>query len=99
MKNKGNESQWCPFRPDAADLERIGEDVAEIPDIQQKLLANNGDLKFPDRVAHQYQIAGSRVVFQVVNDLPGPLCGVGLFQPGAHGSDCSSCVEVGNGVR
>jgi hypothetical protein len=29
-----------PFSPDAADLERIGEDVAEIPEIQQKLLAN-----------------------------------------------------------
>ena len=40
MKNIDNESQWCPFRPDAADLERIGEDVAEIPEIRQKLLAN-----------------------------------------------------------
>ena len=58
--------------------------MAEIPDIQQKLLANNGDLKFPDRVAHQYQIAGSRVVFQVANDLPETLRGVGLFQPGAQ---------------
>jgi hypothetical protein len=81
-----NESQWCPFRPGAADLEAIGKDVAEIPDIQQKLLANDADLKFRDRVAHQYQIAGSRVVFRVANDLPGPLCGVGLFQPGAQHS-------------
>jgi hypothetical protein len=66
------------------DLERIGNDVAEISDIQRKLLDNKGDLKFPDRVAHQYQIAGSRVVFEVANDLPEPLRGVGLFQPGAH---------------
>ena len=72
------------FRPSAADLERIGKDVAEISDIQRKLLANNADLKFLDRVAHQYQIAGSRVVFQIANDLHEPLCGVGLFQPSAQ---------------
>ena len=35
-----NKSQWCPFRPNVADLERIGEDAAEIPEIQQKLIAN-----------------------------------------------------------
>ena len=82
--NSEDESQWCPFRPSAADLEAIGKDVAEIPDIQRKLLANDADLKFLDRVAHQYQIAGSPVVFQIANDLPEPLCGVGLFQPGAQ---------------
>jgi hypothetical protein len=65
-------------------LEAIGTDVAEIPNIQRKLLANDSNLKFLDRVAHQYQIAGSRVVFQVANGLPEPLCGVGLFQPGAQ---------------
>lgn len=84
--NSEDESHWCPFRPSAAELEVIGRDVAEIPDIQRKLLANNGDLKFLDRVAHQYQIAGSRVVFQIANDLLEPLCGVGLFQPGAQHS-------------
>jgi hypothetical protein len=84
LKNTGSENQWCPFRPSAADLERVGQDVAEIPHIQRKLLANNADLKFPDRVAHQFQLAGSRVVFQVANDLPEPLRGVGLFQPAAQ---------------
>ena len=78
-----NESQWCPFRPDATDLERIGKNVAEISNIQGQLLANDKNLKFRDRVAHQYQIVGSRVVFQVAKDLPEPLRGVGLFQPGA----------------
>lgn len=82
--NPENESQWCPFRPSAADLERIDQDVAEILDIQRKLLAKDAALKFPDRVAHQYQIAGSRVVFQIANDVPEPLSGVGLFQPGAQ---------------
>jgi len=84
LKNTGGENQWCPFRPSAADLESIGKDVAEIPDIQRKLLANSADLKFLDRVAHQYQIAGSRVVLQIANDVPEPLYGVGLFQPGAQ---------------
>jgi len=84
LKNPDNESQWCPFRPNAGDLQRIGKDVAEIPDIQQNLLANDKNLKFPDRVAHQYQIVGSKVVLQIANDLPEPLYGVGLFQPGAR---------------
>ena len=84
MKNTGNKNQWCPLRPTAADLEAIGKDVAEIPDIQRRLLAKDAALKFLDGVAHQYQVVGSRVVLQVANDLPGPLCGVGLFQPGAQ---------------
>jgi hypothetical protein len=48
LKNTANESQWCPFRPNATGLERIANDVAEIPDIQQKLLANDADFKFLD---------------------------------------------------
>ena len=79
--NLENETQWCPFRPNAADLEAISKDVGEIPDIQRRLLGKSADLKFPDRVAHQYQIAGSRVVLQIANDVPEPLRGVGLFQP------------------
>jgi hypothetical protein len=63
-------------------LERIAKDVGEIPDIQRELLTKSADLKFPDRVAHQYQIAGSKVVLQIANDLPDPLRGVGLFQTG-----------------
>jgi hypothetical protein len=91
LKNTANESQWCPFRPNAADLERIAKDVAEIPDIQRKFLANNADLKFPDRVTHQFQIAGSRVLFQVANDPLEPLLHVGLFEPGAqdHGAEAA----------
>ena len=60
------------------DLERIAKDMAEIPGIQRKFLANIADLKFRDRVAHQFQIAGSRVFFQVANDLFEPLLDVGL---------------------
>ena len=52
--------------------------MAEIPGIQRKLLANIADLKFPDRVAHQFQIAGNRVFFQVANDLFEPLLDVAL---------------------
>jgi hypothetical protein len=65
LKNIGAENQWCPFRLSPADLEAIGNDVADIPDIQRKILANNPDLKFPDRVAHQYQIAGGRLFFKL----------------------------------
>ena len=79
-----NDQAWRPFRPIAADLERITGDVAEIPDIQEKSCATNENLQFPERVAHEYQIAGSKVVFKVAGELPEPLQGVGLFQPGAE---------------
>jgi hypothetical protein len=80
----GNDNQWCPFRPTVADLEAIGEDVAEIPEIQRKTLARNKYLRFPDRVAHEYQIAGGKVIFKVADEIPAPLAGIGLFQTGAE---------------
>jgi hypothetical protein len=96
LKNTANESQWCPFRPNAVDLEKIAKDVAEIPNIQRKFLANNADLKFPDRVAHQFQIAGSRVLFQVANDPPEPLLHVGLFERGAqdHAAEAAEAADL-----
>src|SRR5260370_8717301 len=73
-----------PFRPNENDLKATAEDVSEIPAIQQKTLAENKELRCPDRVAHQYQIAGGKVMFKVADELPAPLQGVGLFQPGAE---------------
>ena len=75
---------WIPFRPNENDLKTTAEDVSEIPAIQQKTLAENKDLRCPDRVAHQYQIAGGKVMFKVADELPAPMQGVGLFQPGAE---------------
>jgi len=75
---------WIPFRPNENDLKTTAEDVSEIPAIQKKTLAENKDLRCPDRVAHQYQIAGGKVMFRVADELPVPLQGVGLFQPGAE---------------
>src|SRR5258708_30729199 len=75
---------WIPFRPNENDLKTTAEDVSEIPAIQQKTLAENKDLRCPDRVAHQYQIAGGKVMLRVADELPAPWQGVGLFQPGAE---------------
>ncbi len=75
---------WIPFRPNENDQKTTAEDVSEIPAIQQKTLSKNKDLRCPDRVAHEYQIAGGKVMFKVADDLPIPLKGVGLFQPGAE---------------
>src|SRR5712672_1624672 len=75
---------WTPFRPNESDLKSTAEDVSEIPAIQQTTLAKNKELRCPDRVAHQYQIAGSRVMLKVADELPAPLQGVGLFQQGAE---------------
>jgi len=76
--------RWCPFRAAAEDLKRIAADVSEIPAIQQKALAEHDALKVPDRVAHQYQIAGSKVLFKVADTLPPALQDIGLFVPGSQ---------------
>jgi hypothetical protein len=73
-----------PFRPTAADLARIGGDVAPIAAIQHKLVANHPRLTVPDRVAHQYQVAGGKVLLRIEQQLPENFVGVGLFEPGAH---------------
>src|SRR5262245_18266686 len=75
---------WHPFRPTPTDLARISDDVAEIPVIQQKTCDTISDLRFPDRVARRYQIAGSKVIFRVAESLPAPLQGVGLYRPGSE---------------
>ena len=71
------------MRPTQQDLDRIGQDVAAIPDIQQELLDRDADLKMRDRVAHQYQIAGGKVVLTIAPQLPANLLGVGVFEPGS----------------
>lgn len=74
----------APFRPTAADLARIGGDVAPIAAIQNKLVANHPQLTVPDRVAHQYQIAGGKVLLRIEQRIPANFVGVGLFEPGAQ---------------
>ena len=72
--------RWMP-----EDVDRIVADVAAIPAIQQRLLANaSKTMKFADRVAHQYQIAGGRVSLTMGTELPENLDGVGLFRPGSE---------------
>src|SRR3954447_5869048 len=73
-----------PFRPSATELARIGADVAPISDIQKKLVTNAPRLKVPDRVAHQYQVAGGKVLLRIEQTLPANFVGVGLFEPGAQ---------------
>jgi hypothetical protein len=73
-----------PFRPSATDLARIGADVAPISGIQKKLVTNAPRLKVPDRVAHQYQVAGGKVLLRIEQTLPANFAGVGLFEPGAQ---------------
>lgn len=74
-------TEWKPFRPTEQDVKRITADVAEMPEIQQKLITNCKELKVADRVAHQYQIAGGKVELEVASDLPAHLLDVGLFKP------------------
>jgi len=75
---------WVPFRPNDDDLEAVANDVAEISDIQRTLVAKHDDLQMPDRVAHQYQIAGGRVALTMADEIPQELGGVGLFEPGSE---------------
>jgi hypothetical protein len=62
-------------------LEKVRADVASIPDIQEQLLATSPALAVRDRVAHQYQIAGGKVVLQISSSLPPEIQGCGLFVP------------------
>ncbi|MBL8471006.1 MAG: hypothetical protein JNM98_04340 [Rhodocyclaceae bacterium] len=73
-----------PGHLDPNRLPEIAADVAEIPDLQQVLLERHPDLKMADRVAHQYQIAGSPVELCLDQSLPAELDGVGLFLPGTR---------------
>jgi hypothetical protein len=72
------------FRPSSADFARIQHDVAPISEIQQTLTRGHPQLPRPDRVAHQYQVAGGKVLLRVADRLPANLQGVGLFEPGAQ---------------
>lgn len=79
-----DDQPWCPFRPTPDNLESIAHDVAEISAIQKKAVEKNKHLTLPDRVAHQYQIAGGKVAFRAASEMPEPLRQVGIFQPGGN---------------
>lgn len=72
------------LRPGPDDLRRIAAEVADTDDIQRRLRDRHAELECLDRVAHQYQIAGSKVVLRVCSELPEGFSGVGLFVPGAE---------------
>jgi hypothetical protein len=72
------------LRAGADDLRRIDAEVAEISEIQRQLRDRHPDLKCLDRVAHQYQIAGSKVLLRVATELPDGFSGIGLFVPGSE---------------
>ncbi|MBV7336894.1 hypothetical protein KFU94_53430 [Chloroflexi bacterium TSY] len=72
------------FSPNPEDMKSIAEDVSELPAIQRMLLDKHKELHLPDRVAHQYQIMGGKVVFKAANKLPPELEGIGLFEPSAE---------------
>lgn len=79
-----HDDSWKPFRPTSQDLETIAADVSEIRDLQQKLVDRDEDLHRADRVAHQYQIAGGKVILRIAGELPEELRGIGLFEPGTE---------------
>ena len=77
------DSQWCPFRPEPAELVQLALDAAPIAQIQEQLTHSHPELAVPDRVAHQYQIAGGKVELAVAGNLPAELDHLSLFVPGA----------------
>ncbi len=74
---------WKAFRPTEADLQDIGRDVADIPEIQKKIVDDHKDIHVADRAAHQFQVAGAKVRLVIDQDLPAQIARIGLFQPGA----------------
>ena len=63
--NAESSANWYPFRPGVKELEKIRGEVAEVRSIQQRILAKSEQIRSPDRVAHQYQIAGSKVLLRI----------------------------------
>jgi hypothetical protein len=63
-------------------LSDLKTEVAPISEIQQQLRAHDSaHLAVNDRVAHQYEIAGGKVLLRIEVQLPENFRGVGLFQP------------------
>jgi len=76
------------FNPTAEETRALAALVAEIPHIQDKLVANHPQLTRPDRGAHQMQLAGGKVLLTLERTLPPALAGLGIFEhdgsPGPH---------------
>jgi hypothetical protein len=72
------------IRPDADDLRQIDTEVADVTEVQRRIRERHPDLKCLDRAAHQYQIAGSKVVLRMASQLPDGFAGVGVFGPGTE---------------
>ena len=80
------------FRP-TPDERRVLDDLAaEIPGVQQTFIVNHSQLTGPDRGAHQQQLAASKVLLTVADQLPRELDGLGVFSRGP-----SSAAHVGIG--
>jgi hypothetical protein len=79
-----NDKSWLPFRPNPEDIKAVAEEVSEISAIQKELLDKDRDLHVLDRVAHQYQIAGSKVFLKLAHHLPAEVQDGGLFELGAE---------------
>jgi hypothetical protein len=69
------------FDPSPAERQALEEIAAGIPGVQQTLVKNHPKLEMPDRGAHQQQLAGSKVLLTLANQLPPALEGLGVFQP------------------
>jgi hypothetical protein len=68
------------FNPTPDERQALEKLINEIPDIQQRLVNNHGQLTMPDRGAHQQQLAGGRVLLTLEPGLPAALDGLGIFQ-------------------
>jgi hypothetical protein len=71
---------YAPTAEQRQALEQLAEQVANV---QRTLVANHPHLQSPDRGAHQQQLAGGKVLFDVDAQLPKELDGLGIFQRGA----------------
>jgi hypothetical protein len=81
------------FDPTPGQRRELEEIAAGIPAVQQKLVGNHPELSMPDRGAHQQQLAGSKVLLTVADQLPAALDGLGVFQR----TDGSARQQVGIG--
>jgi hypothetical protein len=68
------------FDPTPEERQALEAIARQIPEVQRDLVRNHPQLLFPDRGAHQQQLAGSRVLLTTSDSLPAELDGLGIFQ-------------------
>ncbi len=86
------------FHPTPDERRTLENLAGEIGGVQRTLVQNHPKLTMPDRGAHQQQLAGSKVLLTVADELPRELDGLGVFQRGPASSPHVGIGRISTGL-